>query len=325
MGQPMPKVVVSENIAGEPLERLAEEFEVVIRPDLWQHPTQLVEQVADAQAILVRNQTQVTAELIAKGPALQIIARAGAGLDNIDTQAASQAGIVVSYAPRENSVSVAELTLALMLSLARQVTAADLDTRRGGWDRRRFTGSELFGKTLGVVGLGKIGTLSAARAKAFGMRLIAHDDYVDPDDPRLGDLGVELLDLSALLQQADFVSCHVPLTSDTRGMFDYRRFREMKSSAFFINASRGEVVDEAGLVQALNEQRIAGAGLDVRETEPPPDDSPLAELPNVILTPHIGAFTHEAQDRVVAAVCRDVQAVLSGRAAENHFNFDRPV
>ena len=319
----MPEVIVSENVVGQALDHLKQQFEVVFEPNLWKRLGQLRAELADAKALIVRNQTQVTAELIAAAPHLQVIGRAGAGLDNVDTEAASSAGVVVTYTPDENSISVAELTLGLMLGLSRKLVAADADTRGGGWNRRQFTGCELFGKTLGIVGIGRIGTLVAERAKAFGMHLVAHDEYIDPDAPQLRELEVKLLCLEELLGESDYVSCHTPLTDETHEMFDYSRFCQMKPSAVFINASRGEVVSEGGLIRALQEERISGAALDVRNAEPP-QASPLDEMTNLILTPHIGAFTREAQERVVTAVCRDVAAVLSGESAENHYNFARP-
>jgi D-3-phosphoglycerate dehydrogenase len=218
---------------------------------------------------------------------------------------------------------VAELTLGLMLALARKIPAADRDTRAGGWARRRFTGTELAGKTLGVVGLGRIGSLAAARARAFGMTIIAHDQYLDPQSPIVRELEARLVSLDELLAEADVVTCHLPLTDQTERLFDHRRFSQMKRGALFVNTSRGEVVDEAGLVQALEEGRIAGAALDVRQTEPPLP-GPLAQFDNVILTPHVAAFTEEAQERVVAAVCRDVAAVLRGQEAAGYVNFPSP-
>jgi len=319
----MPDVAVSENIVGSPMESLRQEFDVLFDPDLWKDPGRLRAAVAEVRALVVRNQTQVTADLIRAAEQLQIIARAGAGVNNIDVQAASQAGIVVSYTPNENSVSVAELTVGLMLALARQISAADRDTRSGGWARRRFTGVELSGKTLGVVGLGRIGTLTAARARAFGMKIIAHDDFIDPNAPAVRELDARLTTLDELLAEADFITCHVPLSEATRGMFGYDRFCRMKPGAMFVNTSRGEVVDEDGLIRALAEKRLAGAALDVRRVEPP-QPGPLAVMENVILTPHIAAFTEEAQHRVVEAVCRDVTAVLRGHPAVGYYNFPSP-
>lgn len=323
-GCPMSEIIVSENISGHAMSRLQASHDVLFQPDLWNDTGQLARELQTARAIIVRNQTQVTGDLIELAPELQIIGRAGAGLDNIDTDAASAAGIVVSYTPGENSVSVAELVLAFLLTAVRRIPDAWQDTRKGNWNRMNFVGGELFGKTLGIVGLGRIGRLVAERARAFGMTIIAHDEFIDPNSPCISELPTRLTSLNDLLQQSDFVSVHVPLTPTTRGCFSAETFSRMKPSAWFINASRGEVVDEAALLNALNEKRLAGAALDVRSLEPPTDRE-LAKLDNVILTPHIGAFTREAQERVVEAVCRDVESVLNGSQATNAFNFPQPL
>lgn len=320
---PVARVLVSERIAGPGLDELGREHDVSVEPQLWREPDALAERLADARALIVRNQTQVTAELIARAERLQVVGRAGAGLDNIDVAAASDAGVVVCYAPDQNSISVAELGMGMLLGLLRMIPAADRDTRTGGWDRARFTGSELFGRTLGVVGFGRIGFLLAMRARAFGMKILAHDPYVSRDSVTVVESGAELVPLEELLERADVVSCHLPSTPATRGFFDAARFGRMREGAYFLNLARGEVVEEAALVEALRNGRLAGAGLDVRAVEPP-EPSPLNEMENVILTPHVGAFTEEAQDRVVAAVCRDVGNVLSGRPALNPVNFAQP-
>ena len=319
----MSDIVVSEDIAGAAMTQLCETHDVAFEPQLWQDPDELADALGEARALIVRNQTRVTASLIKAAARLHIIARAGAGLDNIDTGAATRAGVVVSYTPRDNSISVAELVLGLMLSLMRRIPAAWQDTRSGGWDRPGFTGGELFGRTLGIVGLGRIGRLVAERARAFGMSIVAHDDFIDPAADSVRELRVRMVSLDELLAEADFITTHVPLTDDTCGLFTYERFASMKPTAFFLNTSRGEVVNETGLVQALEDKRIAGAALDVRHTEPPAT-GPLAQMDNVILTPHIGAFTREAQERVVATVCHDVTAVLSGRDAESPFSIACP-
>ncbi|MCF6311405.1 MAG: hydroxyacid dehydrogenase [Verrucomicrobiales bacterium] len=317
-------ILITENITGTAITQLREQLDVRFEPELWAQPDQLKTSLKGIKALIVRNQTQVTADIIAAADDLQIIARAGAGLDNIDTQAASAAGIVVTSTPQANSLSVAELAVGLMLSLARQIPAADWDTRAGGWNRQVFTGSELSGKTLGVVGFGRIGALTATRAKVFGMNIVAHDDYVDPDADYVKELDAKMLGLDDLLSQADFITCHVPLTDSTREMFNDELFGKMKPGAFFINTSRGEVADEAALARAMQKEQLAGAALDVRQVEPPDASSPLNSLSNVILTPHIAAFTNEAQTRVVDAVCRDVRAILKGEPATDFFNFPKP-
>jgi D-3-phosphoglycerate dehydrogenase len=275
------------------------------------------------EALIVRNQTQVDARLLSMAVDLKIIGRAGAGLDNIDVPAATAKGIVVVSTPDQNSISVAELAVGMMIGLARKIPAANQHAHGGGWERQRFVGTELYGKNFGVVGLGRIGFLTATRARALGMNILAHDNYISPDAVAVAETHAELLSLNELLAQADFVSCHVPLTPETRHFFNYERFCRMKPSAFFLNLARGEVVEEAGLIRALQEKKLAGAGLDVREQEPAPA-GPLSGMDNVILTPHIAAFTREAQDRVLAAVCQDVTAVLEGRAPKNFVNFPKP-
>jgi D-3-phosphoglycerate dehydrogenase / 2-oxoglutarate reductase len=319
----MTDVLVTENIVGPAMESLKESFAVAFDGQLWQHPAPLAHAIAEVRALVVRNQTQVTAELLAQARRLEIIARAGVGLDNIDVEAASRAGIVVSFTPSQNSISVAELTLGLMLALARKLPAADRHVKAAGWARQQFMGSELYGKTLGIVGFGRIGFFTARRAAVFGMDLLAYDPYLDPDAPTVADVRPRSVGLDELLAAADFVTCHLPSNPQTQGMFSYDRFCLMKPGAFFINVARGEVVDEPGLLRALKEGRIAGAALDVRSQEPP-QCGELERMDNVVLMPHIGAFTHEAQDRVVSCVCRDVAAVLAGGRAVNYANFALP-
>ncbi|MBE7538405.1 MAG: hydroxyacid dehydrogenase [Opitutaceae bacterium] len=318
-----PDILITERITGPWVDALSEDFAVHAEPELWKSPDLLAKRIVDCRALIVRNQTRVTAELIAAAPRLQVIGRAGAGLDNVDVHAASAAGVVVVSTPDQNSLSVAELVLAMMFALARQLTVADRSTKQGGWERQKFTGIELSGKTLGLVGLGRIGFLTGLRARALGMRVIAHDAFVSPDAAAVTETQAELVPLDDLLARSDFVSCHVPLTSQTRRMFAYERFCQMKPSAYFLNLARGELVDEAGLNRALDEGRLAGAALDVREQEPP-GPSLLSARDNVILTPHIAAFTREGQARVVAAICRDVASVLNGETPRNPANFPRP-
>lgn len=291
------------------MDDLCRKFEVAIRPDLWRQPDQLMAAVNGCRALIVRNQTRVTAELIRKGQSLRVIGRAGAGLDNIDVDAARCAGVPVVSTPDQNSISVAELTFGMMLSLVRKLAAADRDTKAGNWSRQKFVGRELFGKTIGIIGFGRIGFMVAMRARAFGMRILAFDRFVGPDAPTVVESGTEMTDIDSLLAASDFVSCHLPSTADTRGFLDKRRLSLMKPGAIFLNLSRGDVVDEQALVDVLQSGRLGGAALDVRAKEPP-EPGPLDRMDNVILTPHIAAFTVEAQDRVVAEVCRRVTAIL---------------
>lgn len=316
-------ILISEQIAGPAVTQLGKDFNVVTDAELWRSPEKLHAALRDCRALIVRNQTKVNAALIAAAPKLEVIGRAGAGLDNVDVAAASAAGIVVACTPDQNSVSVAELAIGFMFALARHISVADRDTHGGGWARQRFMGMELNGKTFGVIGLGRIGFLTAQRARALGMNIIAHDNFVSPDSVAVAETRAELVSLEELLARADFVSSHTPLTPATRGMFNYARFSQMKPTAYFLNLARGEVVNEADLARALQDKKLAGAALDVREQEPAPA-GPLNALDNVILTPHIAAFTREAQTRVVNAVCSDVTAVLRGGAAKNVANFTQP-
>ncbi len=319
----MAEVLITENIVGSPMTALGSAFDVAFEPALWQYPDRLAQRIPEAKALIVRNQTQVTAELIRLGGRLQIIARAGAGLDNIDVEAATAAGVVLSNTPMQNAISVAELTVGLMLALARKIPAADRHVKDGGWDRNAFTGTELYDKTLGVLGFGRIGFLTARRAAAFGMNLTACDPLVDPDALTVAELRPKMVNLEQLLARADFLTCHLPSTETTQGLLDYDCFCRMKPTAFFVNVARGDVVEESGLLRALEEGKIAGAALDVRQHEPPQSNA-LDTMANVILIPHIAAFTDEAQHRVVAAVCRDVEAVLRGGQARHFVNFPAP-
>lgn len=319
----MHDVLITENILGAEMDALHTQFDCTFEPDLWQHPEALQSLIANYQALIVRNQTQVTRELIAAGTNLRIIGRAGVGLDNVDLPAATERGIVVAFTPEQNANSVAELTVGLILSLARKIPAADRDTKAGGWKRQQFTGIEILGKTLGLVGFGRIGVSTAHKARALGMDIIAYDPFVDAESLKAMEVRAEMTSLEAVLQRADFVSCHLPATKSTLHLFDADKFALMKPSAYFINTSRGEVVNEDALLRALQTNKIAGAALDVRAHEPP-EASPLAKLDSVILLPHIGAFTKEGQARVVTAVCKDVAAVLNGKAAKNFANFSNP-
>jgi D-3-phosphoglycerate dehydrogenase len=316
-------VLITEDLQGSALETLREKYEVVQEADLWQDGAALRERVAAAHALMVRNRTPVTEELLDAAPWLQVVGRAGVGLDNVDVDAASARGIVVCYAPEENAISVAEHVFALTLALARNLLSADRTTKSGQWERHGHTGWELYGKTLGLLGLGKIGVRVALRARAFGMEVGAFDPYLSPNSWAVTESGAKLASLDEVLARADVLSIHLPLTEETRRMLDYLQFCAMKPTAVVINTSRGGVLSEAGLYQALTEGRLAGAALDVREPEPP-GDSPLHALPNVLVTPHIAAFTVEGQERVMAAVVRDVDRVLSGAAAINYANFPRP-
>lgn len=312
----MADILISETIPGAAIDALASRFSVLTLPELWKDPALLAQKIAGCRAIIIRNQTQLTAGIIDAASDLLVIGRAGVGFDNIDMEHARQAGIVVAYTPDQNAVSVAELAIGLMISLARSIPDASEDTRRGNWNRHRFLGMELYGKTLGIIGAGKIGYLTARRAMALGMSILASDPFISRDNIHLTELHAELLDLDELLARSDVVSCHLPASRETVGLLDARRFARMKRGALFINTSRGQVVSEPDLLEALKAGILAGAALDVRSTEPPLAGE-LEHLPNVILLPHLGAITREAQERVTRAVCQDVTRVLEGKPALN--------
>jgi D-3-phosphoglycerate dehydrogenase / 2-oxoglutarate reductase len=258
-------------------------------------PAQLGPAMADADALIVRSATTVDAALIAAAPKLRAIARAGAGVDNIDVDAAATRGIVVMNAPGASTTSVAELTLALMLALARHVPAADRSMKAGRWDKQALAGSELAGQTLGVIGFGRIGRVVAGLARAFGMAVLAHDPAVAAAGG--GDVGVAFVDLDELCGRADYITLHLPSTRETRHLFDAERFGRCRHGMRLVNTSRGDLVDDAALLAALDAGQVGGAALDVFATEPPIDWT-LVRHPAVVATPHVAASTGQAQERV---------------------------
>jgi len=265
--------------------------------------------LATADALIVRSATKVGPELLARAPNLKVIGRAGVGIDNIDLMAATEAGVAVFNAPDGNTIAAAEMTVALMLTLTRHVAAADRSMRDGRWDRADFKGIELRGKMLGLIGAGRIGGEVAKRCRAFEMDVIVFDPYLDPD--RAKELGLQLVDLETVIADSDVISCHVPLNDETRGLIDAAVMGRMKSHVRLINASRGGVINEADLAEALTDGTIAGAALDVYESEPLDVSSPLRTAPNLVMTPHLGASTVEAQVGVAVAVAKRVIEVLA--------------
>lgn len=305
--------------ARRPVVLLAEELSpatvAVLGPDVDIHHcdgadrTALLAALAEADAVLVRSATRMDAEAIAAAPRLKVIARAGVGLDNVDVPAATAAGVLVVNAPTSNIVSAAELAIGLLLSVARNIPQADASLKSGSWQRSRFTGVELSGKVLGVVGLGRIGSLVARRMAAFDMEVLAFDPYVTPE--RAAELGVRVVPLDELLGAADFVTVHLPKTPETIGLIGAEALAKAKPGLRIVNAARGGIVDEAALADALRDGRVAGAGLDVFETEPC-TDSPLFGLPGVVVTPHLGAGSVEAQEKAGVSVAESVRRVLAG-------------
>jgi len=309
------RILVAEPIAPEGVALLRAHHEVDERPGLT--PAELCASLADYDALIVRSQVQVDAAVIAAGPRLQVIGRAGVGVDNVDLEAATRAGITVVNAPTGNTIAATEHTLALLYGVARKIAAADASVRRGEWQRTHFTGLELRGRTLGLVGLGKIGQAIAARARAMEMAVLASDPYVTAE--QAAHHGAELVPFDDLLAQADVVSVHVPLSRATRGMIGAKELGRMKPGAILLNVARGGVVDEAAVAAALSAGTLAGAGIDVFEHEPPVD-SPLLDAPNTLLTPHLGASTAEAQVAVAEEIADQVIDVLAGRSARYAVN-----
>ena len=277
----------------------------------------LREVVGDYDALIVRSQVAVDAALIAAAPRLQVIGRAGVGVDNVDLDAATRAGITVVNAPTGNTIAAAEHTIALLLALARRVPAADASIRRGEWTRGPLQGVQLRGRTLGIIGLGKIGMAVAERARGLGMTLLGSDPYVTAEQAALR--GVELVSIDELLERSDAVTVHVPLTRATTALIDAKAIARMKPGAFVLNVARGGIVDEAALAAALREGRLGGAGIDVFVAEPP-TGSPLLDAPNTVLTPHLGASTAEAQVAVAEEIAEQVLDVLDGRPARYAVN-----
>lgn len=312
------KILVADQLADAGVGLLAERHDVDVRTGLSK--AELLDAVGDYHAIIVRSATTLDAEVIAAARELKVIARAGVGLDNIDVDAATRHGVMVLNAPQSNIVSAAEHTVAMLLALARNIPQAHSALVAGRWERSRWEGTELQHKTLGVLGLGRIGTLVAQRCHAFGMRLVAYDPYVAPD--RASRLGVELLPtVDEVLERADFVTIHLPKTTETQGLINAERLGRMKRSARLVNVARGGLIDEAALAEALRAGTIAGAAIDVFTSEPI-TDSPLFGLDNAIVTPHLGASTSEAQDRAGTQVAEFVHLALAGEFVPSAVNVD---
>ena len=311
----LPVVLIADKLAPSTVEALGDGVEVrwVDGPDR----PKLLDAVVDADAILVRSATTVDEEVLDAGKKLKIIARAGVGLDNVDVPAATARGVMVVNAPTSNIHTAAEHAIALLMSAARQIPAADATLRAHTWKRSAFNGVEIFGKTVGVVGLGRIGQLVAARLAAFETHVIAYDPYVSP--ARAAQLGIELVSLDELLERADFITVHLPKTPETLGLIGAEQLARTKKGVVIVNAARGGLIDEQALADAINSGQVRGAGLDVYATEPC-TDSPLFELPQVVVTPHLGASTSEAQDRAGTDVAKSVRLALAGHFVPDAVN-----
>ncbi|MFT4394903.1 phosphoglycerate dehydrogenase [Gordonia lacunae] len=310
-----PVVLIADKLAPSTVEALGDGVEVrwVDGPDR----PKLLEAVVDADAILVRSATTVDAEVLDAGKKLKIIARAGVGLDNVDVPAATERGVMVVNAPTSNIHTAAEHAVALLMSASRQIPAADATLREKTWKRSSFNGVEIFDKTVGVVGLGRIGQLVAARLAAFETHIIAYDPYVSP--ARAAQLGIELVSLDELLERADFITVHLPKTPETLGLIGAEQLARTKKGVVIVNAARGGLIDEQALADAITSGQVRAAGLDVFATEPC-TDSPLFELPQVVVTPHLGASTSEAQDRAGTDVAKSVRLALAGHFVPDAVN-----
>ena len=311
----MPNILVAEPLAAAGIELLQSQtgWRVIVS-----NPKEYAQHLAEADALLVRSAVQVNRDMLARAPKLRVIGRAGVGVDNVDLDAATDAGVLVMNTPGGNAISVAEHTLALMLAMARRIPQANASTRAGKWEKKKFLGSELRGKTLGVVGLGSIGREVVKRARAFEMRVVAHDPYVTSKIAH--DLGVELVELAALYAASDYLTLHVAATPETQGMLSHQAFAQMKQGVRIVNCARGELVDEAALLEAVQTGKVAGAAIDVFSVEPPPAGFPLFSNEAVLATPHIGGSTEEAQEIVGVRIAEQIVEYLQHGIAINAVN-----
>ena len=312
----MPKILVSDPVAKAGVDILAKEFPVDSRQKLT--PEELIAMIPEYDALVVRSETKVTKEVIAAATNLKVIGRAGVGVDNIDVEAATQRGIIVLNAPEGNTIAATEHTVAMMLALARNVPQAYASLQKGLWERSKFTGVEVRGKTLGILGLGRIGSGVAKRALALEMKVVVYDPFIRAEQAEA--LGVEIAELDDIFAQADFITLHLPLTADTKKLLNKKAFAKMKKGVRIINVARGGVIDEADLAVAIEEGIVAGAAIDVFEKEPVDPNNPLLKSGKVIATPHLGASTAEAQVGVAVDVAHGVLAALRGELVTTAVN-----
>ena len=314
-----PKVLVADSISQRGIDELARDnaLEVTVKDGLSER--ELVDLIPQFSGLVVRSRAKVTANVLNAGSKLRVVGRAGVGVDNVDVEAATRRGVVVLNAPGGNTVSTAEHAFSLLLSVARKIPQADANVRSKHWDKKDFEGVELYNKTLGIIGMGRIGSELSRRAIAFGMRVIAYDPYLSVTRAR--SLQVELVDeLDDLLTNADFISLHTPLTAETRHILNAARLQKTKRGVRIVNCARGGLIDETALINALQNRHVAGAALDVFETEPLPPDSPLRSAPNLVLTPHLGASTAEAQESVGIEIAQSIRAALLEGTIRNAVN-----
>ena len=313
------KVLVCDPVSPKGIALLQQrpEFQVTVLPKRLSE-AELLPIVSDVAAMVVRSETKVTRKVIEAAPQLRVVGRAGVGVDNIDVEAATQRGVVVMNTPGGNTISTAELSFAMLLSLARKVPQAHGSMAAGKWDRKQFQGAEVFGKTLGVLGMGRIGSEVAKRALAFGMKVLAYDPFLT--EARARAIGVELLDLDEVYRDADFITVHMPVTDQTRGMLNAEAFARMKPKVSIVNCARGEIIVENDLLAALDSGKVAAAALDVYSTEPLPEGHPFRKHPGITLTPHLGASTNEAQEKCGIEVAEVVAGYLLTGEVRNAVN-----
>ncbi len=313
------RILVSDPLSEEGLKILKEvkEFQVDVKTEL--KPEILKEEIKNYDALIVRSATKVTKDIIGAAKNLKVIGRAGVGLDNVDLEAATQKGIIVMNTPGGNTISTAEHTTSMILALSRNIPQANASTKKGEWKRSKFMGVELYGKALGIIGLGRIGTEVAKRALSFGMKILAYDPFLSREVAE--NLGIEVAELKDLLARSDYITVHTPLTEETKHLISTKEFGLMKTGVRIINCARGGIIDEAALLNAIKEGKVAAAALDVFEKEPLPPDSELLKLDNVIVTPHLGASTEEAQVNVAIEVAEIVRDALLGKGIRNAANY----
>src|SRR5256884_7101256 len=314
-----PKVFIADSISQRGIDELTRDGALEAKVQTGLSETQLAEAIPDFAALIIRSQTKVTAKILNAAKKLRVVGRAGVGVDNVDVDTATRRGVVVLNAPGANTISTAEHAFSLLLSLARNIARADATLKGGTWDRKNLEGVELYNKTLGIIGMGRIGSELSRRAIAFGMRVIAYDPYLSATRAR--SLQVELVDeLDDLLMNADFISLHTPLTAETWHILDAARLQKTKRGVRIINCARGGLIDEPALVKALQDGQVASAALDVFEVEPLPTNSPLRGAPNLVLTPHLGASTAEAQESVGIEIAHSIRAALLEGTIRNAVN-----
>jgi len=312
------RVLVSDKISESGIKLLKMEPEIEVDVKIGLPPEELKEIIGDYDALIVRSATKVTREILSAGKRLKVVGRAGTGVDNIDLESATERGIVVMNTPGGNRVAAAEHAVSMMLSMARKIPQACTSMKEGKWHKKRFMGVEIHGKTLGIIGMGRIGSLVARMALGLGMRVIACDPYLSEKAAK--DMGVTLTDLETLLRESDFITIHAPLTQETKNLISREAFKKMKDGVMIVNCARGGIVDEEALYEAISMGKVAGAALDVFSQEPPPPDYPLIKLEEVICTPHLGASTKEAQEVVAIAIVQQVIDYLKNGIVRNAVN-----